>query len=92
MRNKQFYINAIKMDLYRVVVATGDIRKKIPVESVQEFMQHALLEFNKIQLTHHEKDLKNELQNLSNPIEQILNKSEARLKWTENILTIRCRL
>lgn len=92
MRDKQFYINAIKMDLYRIVVATGDIRKKAPIESIQEFMQHALLEFKKIQLTVHEIKLKNELQNLSRSIGRMKQNSNMRLKWTENILTIRCRL
>lgn len=92
MRDKQFYIDAIKMDLYRVVVATGDIRKKAPIASIQEFIQHAQQEFNTISLSRREKELKNELKVLSKNFEQTISKTDTRLKWTEKILTIRCRL
>ena len=48
MRNRNFYINAIKMDLYRVVTATGDITKPTASESAKEFLDRGEL-FSKIE-------------------------------------------
>lgn len=91
MRDKQFLINSIKMDLYRVVTAAGDIRKELPEQSVIEFMEHANKDFEKAELTDREKGLQQELQNLLNQLSQIKDPL-ARLRWTEDVMTIRCRL
>ena len=48
MRNKEFFLNSIKMDLYRVAVAAGNITQKFPVESVKEFLLHIDKDFKKI--------------------------------------------
>lgn len=60
-RDKQFYINSIKMDLYRVVTAVGDIRKSIPKHSVREFLEHADKDFDRIELSEHEQALHQKL-------------------------------
>ena len=36
MRDKKFVINSIKMDLYRIATAAGDISKPLPKQSVEE--------------------------------------------------------
>ena len=79
------------MDLYRVVTATGDITKPTASESAKEFLDHALRDFDKFQNTNHDSKLKNKLVELSAEIYK-LQDSNYRLRWTEDILTIRCRL
>lgn len=91
MRDKKFVINSIKMDLYRVVTAAGDIRKELPKQSVIEFMEHAGRDFEKTELTLREKELKSQLKNLLSQLND-LRDARARLKWTEDVMTIRCRL
>ncbi len=91
MRDKQFLINSIKMDLYRVVTAAGDTNKELPKQSIIEFMEHANKDFEKAELTDREKGLQQELQNLLNQLSQIKDPL-ARLRWTEDVMTIRCRL
>jgi hypothetical protein len=36
-KDKKFILDSIKMNLYRVVTATGDITKEVPPESVKAF-------------------------------------------------------
>lgn len=91
MRDKKFVIDSIKMDLFRVVTATGDIRKEIPKKSVTEFLTHAYKDFDKITLSDRESYLKNNLKHLIDQLPSITDPFN-RLRWTENILTIRCRL
>jgi len=91
MRDKQFIINSIKMDLYRVVTAAGDINKELPKQSIIEFMEHADKDFEKTELNDKEKQLKQELQHLLNQLPQIKDPL-SRLRWTEDVMTVRCRL
>lgn len=91
MRDKQFIIDSIKMDLLRIVTAVGNIQKPIPRESVQEFLTHALKDFDKTELTERELMLKKQVQNLNNILPE-LKDSPTRLRWAEDALTIRCRL
>lgn len=91
-RNKEFIINSIKMDLHRVVTAVGDITKEIPTDSVKIFLEHAYSDFAKIEtLDDREQSLKNSLNLLTNKLES-LQDPHKRLRWAEDILTIRCRL
>jgi len=91
MRDKNFILNSIKMDLHRIATASGDISKPLPIQSIKEFLEHAQNDFNKIETTPLEETLKNQLISLSKSLEDLkdLNK---RLIWTEDILTIRCRM
>ena len=91
MRDKQFVINSIKMDLYRVVTAVGDINKEVPLNSVKTFLKHADKDFDKIELDPRENSIRNDLRNLTNNLEVLANPHQ-RLRWTENIMTARCRL
>lgn len=90
-RDKKFYINSIKMDLFRIVTAAGDTNKKLPTQSIKEFLNHASSEFQKIKLSKRESFLQSKLQNLNKQLHN-LNNQTARLHWAEDILTIRCRL
>lgn len=92
MRDKQFIIDSIKMDLFRVVTAAGDINKELPKQSVIEFMEHANKDFEKAELTDREKGLKQELQQLLKQLPQVSKDPFSRLRWTEDVMTIRCRL
>lgn len=91
MRDKKFVIDSIKMDLYRVVTASGDISKNMPKESVIEFMKHADKDFDKIELEEREKTLRKKLQNLLLNID-VTKDPQERLKWAEDVLTLRCLL
>jgi len=91
MRDRNFYINSIKMDLFRVVTAAGDITKPIALESVKEFLGHAINDFDKFPNTKHDIEMKNNLIELSKEIFK-LHDPHYRLRWAENILTSRCRI
>jgi len=91
MRDRNFYINSIKMDLFRVVTATGDVTKPAALESAQEFLAHALNDFNNFENTNLDKEIKENLINLSNEKFK-LNDPAHRLRWTEEVLTNRCRM
>jgi len=91
MRDKKFFINSIKMDLHRVATAVGDITKPVPRMSVEEFLTHALNEFDRIEVTPLEKILRKQLVALSNSLDT-LSDPHKRLIWTEDIITIRCRV
>jgi hypothetical protein len=91
-RDKKFVIDSIKMDLYRVVTATGDLTKEIPQESVETFLSHADKDFNKVSsLTPQEKEIRNRLKTLANNLAGLTD-PKARLRWTEDVLTARCML
>ena len=91
MRDKKFIIASIKMDLYRVVTAAGNINKELPQQSVLEFIKHAENDFAKVNLTDREKGLQQQLMRLETQLPQITD-PHSRLKWVEDVLTIRCRL
>jgi len=91
MRDRNFYINSIKMDLFRVVTATGDTTKPVALESAKEFLNHALNDFDKFPNTKHDMEIKKNLITLSKDISK-LNDSHYRSRWAENILTSRCRM
>ena len=91
MRDDKFIKDSIKMDLYRVVTAAGNINRAMPLQSIYEFMNHAGKDFEKTKLTNKELLLKQQLQKLQNELPQIKD-PHSRLRWAEDILTIRCRL
>ncbi|PJE63801.1 hypothetical protein COU89_01345 [Candidatus Roizmanbacteria bacterium CG10_big_fil_rev_8_21_14_0_10_45_7] len=92
MRDKAFYIQSIKMDLYRIITATGDIQKEVALESVQEFFHHALNDFNKIELSDNERVLRDSVNHLMHAIKQNIQDPYKRLRWVEEVMTVRCRL
>ena len=79
------------MDLFRVVTATGDVSKPPAKESAREFLDHALNDFDKFENTYHEKKIKEELKQLYEEMFK-LDEPNHRLRWTENVLTARCRI
>lgn len=91
MNDKKFVIDSIKMDLYRVVTATGDPSKEIPFDSVKDFLNHADDDFEKINLTEKESSLRKDLRKIQSRLDEI-NDKESQLKWAEDVLTVRCRL
>ncbi len=91
MRARQFIINSIKMDLFRIVTAVGNLNNTIPFESVNEFINHAINDFNKTELTESDIKLKSQLESLRDSL-NLVNDPHTRLRWTEDVLTIRCRL
>jgi len=88
---KKFVIDSIKMDLFRVVTAAGDITKEVPFDSVVTFLDHANEDFDKINLDAREKDIRNELNVLANNLCALSN-PHTRLRWVEDVMTARCRL
>ncbi len=90
-RDKKFIIDSIKMDLFRIVTATGDLTKEIPQKSVKEFLEHADKDFDKIELSTHEKEIRNKLRILNSTFTDFAD-PKARLRWAEDVLTARCRL
>lgn len=91
MRDRNFILNSIKMDLHRVVTAVGKIDHEIPKQSVIEFLNHATKDLNGLQLTPNEQLLKSQLQTLINKIPET-HDLYSRLRWAEDVMTIRCRL
>lgn len=79
------------MDLHRVVTAAGDITKELPYESIKDFMQHADKDFDKTDLDERETNLREELRVLFEQLNS-LQDPHKRLRWTENVMTVRCRL
>ena len=90
-KDKQFIINSIKMDLHRVITAASDITKKVPTESIRTFMEHADKDFDKTDLDEREKSIRQELKALANNLAALSNPHD-RLRWTEDVMTARCRL
>ena len=91
MRDRSFYIDAIKMDLFRVVTATGDISKPAAVESAREFLEHSIKDFERFPNTDHDLNIKQDLEKLLDEIFKV-HDSNHRLRWAENVMTARCRL
>ncbi len=79
------------MDLHRVVTASGDITKELPKQSILEFIKHADKDFGKTELTPKEKLLRHQLQKLLKQLD-LIKDPHSRLRWTEDVMTIRCRL
>ena len=92
MRDKKFYIDSIKMDLYRVVTAVGDIRKPAATESARCFLRHAEDDFKKMPLTERENRLFDKLSRLEGSINDKMKDPYNRLRWAEDVLTLRCML
>lgn len=90
-KEKKFVLDSIKMDLFRVVTATGDLTKEIPMESVRIFLKHADKDFEKIKLNKQEKNLRKRLKSLTNSLNK-LEDPKNRLRWTEDVMTVRCML
>uniref|UniRef100_A0A7C4XTT7 Uncharacterized protein n=1 Tax=candidate division WWE3 bacterium TaxID=2053526 RepID=A0A7C4XTT7_UNCKA len=91
MRDRNFYINSIKMDLFRVVTASGDLSKPPATLSIKEFLEHAINDFNKFSGTSHDNAIRSKLQQLYNDMYR-LEDFNHRLRWVEEVLTARCRL
>ncbi len=79
------------MDLFRVVTATGDISKPAAEESAKQFLTHALRDFDKFENTKHDKEIKKDLIGLAEELFKLKDQTH-RLRWTEHILTARCRM
>jgi len=91
MSGKKSIIEAIKMDLFRVITAAGDITKEMPLGSIREFMEHADKDFDRIKLNSRERKIKEEINLLANSMGD-LSDPHTRLRWTEKVMTARCRL
>ena len=91
MRDRNFYINSIKMDIFRVVTATGNMSKPASIESAKEFLEHSIKGFEKFPNTDHDITIKQDLQRFLKEISK-LQEPNQRLEWVENVLTARCRL
>ena len=92
MRDKQFYLNAVKMDLLRLVHYVGNLENPVSEKSISEFINHALNDLNKLELNSLETNLKQELRLLAKEVINYLDDSKKRLQWADKILTIRCRI
>lgn len=92
MNNKQLTINNIKMDLHRVCSYVGKLENEIREESVLEFLNHALSEFERVDLSEREKELHKELKGLKSILSENTKDPHKRLRWAEKVMTVRCRL
>ncbi len=90
-RDREFYINSIKMDLYRVVTATGDVSKPASVDSAQQFLKHSIEDFDKFKNEALDTKIKKDIERSLAEIYK-LQEPNHRLRWVENVLTARCRL
>ena len=92
MRDKKFVMDSIKMDLYRVVTAVGDVTKPVATTSALSFLRHADGDFEKVDLTEIESKLHNRLKSLMRAMSNEVNEPIRRLRWAEDVLTLRCML
>ena len=92
MRDKKFVMDSIKMDLYRAVTAVGDVTKPVATLSALSFLQHADSDFDKVDLTEIESKLHNRLKSLMRAMSSEVNEPMHRLRWAEDVLTLRCML
>jgi transcriptional regulator of met regulon len=92
MRDKKFYIRAVKMDLLRTTRVVANLKHSINENTAKEFLLHALKDLEKNKLSPREKELKQELVKLSRSISNVLNDPHKRLRWAEKVLTVSCRL
>jgi hypothetical protein len=92
MRDKQFYLNAVKMDLLRLVYYVGNLENPISEKSIAEFVKHALTDLDRLELNSLETNLKQELRLLAQEFTNYLYDPKKRLRWAEKVLTIRCQL
>ncbi len=76
----------------RIVYAAGDIDKELPVNGITEFMNHAIGLFQNFEITESEKQRLEELRKLSDSLEQYKQDPLKRLRWAEDVLTIRALL
>jgi hypothetical protein len=79
------------MDLHRVITASGDLTKKLPTKSIIAFLEHADKDFTKALLDSREKSIRKDLKILAGELET-LSDPHKRLRWTEDVMTARCRL
>jgi len=79
------------MDLLRVVTAVGNLNNPIPQESVNDFLTHAIKDFDKTPLDEKDEMFKKQLITLRDRLTSI-NDPHKRLRWAEDVLTIRCRI
>lgn len=91
-RDKNFIINSIKMDLHRVVTAAGNLSQEFPRKSVLEFLKHANKDFEKMEQSSKEQNLKKELNRLIENMENHIADPHKRLRWTEKVMDVRNRL
>ena len=92
MNKRKFIIDSIKMDLHRVINATGDITKALPTQSIEEFLDHADRDFGKLDPTAQDSDLRSLLRSHRKNLVNSTSDPHKRLRWTEEIMTIRNRL
>jgi len=92
MRDKKFYIEAVKMDLLRLVTQVADLETPVSKTSVKTFFDHAISDLAAIKLSDTETKLKQELIQIENDLDAHLQDPIKRLRWAEKILTIRCQL
>lgn len=92
MRDKQFVLDSIKMDLYRVVTAVGDVTKPLAITSALSFLRHADRDFAKVDLTEKELRLHTKLRSLMRVMSDEVNEPGRRIHWAEDVLTLRCML
>ncbi len=91
LRDKKFIIDSIKMDLFRVVTAAGDLSQTLPYAHIKDFLDHANKDFDKTTLTPYEQKLRDKLLTKISVL-NFLQDPLKRLRWTEDILTIRSQL
>lgn len=89
--NKKFVLDSIKMDLHRVFTAAANLENALPRESILTFIDHADKDFEKIILSSREVALRKELQKLRDKILELQDVHD-RLRWADDVLTLRCRL
>jgi len=92
MRDKEFYLRAVKMDLLRTTKVVADLKHSVSEEEAKEFLLHGLKDLGKNKLNPQEKKLQQELIELKKTLPECLKDPHQRLRWAEKVLTVSCRL
>jgi len=91
-RGDQFVIDSIKMDLYRVFHASADLNKPFPTQYVNTFLNNAYQDFEKLKNIGRYGEFQKQIKQLTQKSYSFLEDPRERLRWSEDVLTIRARM
>lgn len=80
------------MDLYRVFHAGADTKKPFPTQYVNTFLTSAYKDFEKLQNKGRYSEFQENIKDLTQKGYSNLDDLQKRLRWAEDVLTIRARM
>jgi uncharacterized protein YjfI (DUF2170 family) len=92
IRDDNFYVNAIKMDLYRVFHMGAQVLLPFDAGLSNTFLGHALQTFPKLSSNSERTDVMTRINTLSSQAVAVSQNVHERLRWSERVMTLYCLL